>query len=294
MRFEWCVAVACLTVGLAGQGAQAQSPGAVRPGAYGGGFIEYMLGSGAEARPVAQAPVRYASGNRLADGRAPVPETLARAALAPQSGAYGVAPEPRMLHSGDRVPEERFEPRALPPVVAAPARAPIRLAALPSIPAMEPAVETIARAPDPRYARQVVAFDGPQRPGTIVVDTPGKFLYLVQPGHQAIRYGIGVGRPGFAWSGLKTISQKREWPDWTPPQEMIRRRPDLPRHMAGGPGNPLGARALYLGSSLYRIHGTNEPHTIGQNVSSGCIRMMNEDVIDLYERTPVGTRVEVL
>ena len=141
---------------------------------------------------------------------------------------------------------------------------------------------------------QVVAFDGPQRAGTIVVDTPGKFLYLVQPGHQAIRYGIGVGRPGFAWSGLKTISQKREWPDWTPPEEMIRRRPDLPRHMAGGPGNPLGARALYLGSSLYRIHGTNEPHTIGQNVSSGCIRMTNEDVTDLYDRVRVGARVIVI
>jgi lipoprotein-anchoring transpeptidase ErfK/SrfK len=281
MRFDWCVAIACLTAGLAGQGAQAQAQGAARPGAYGGGFIEYMLGGGPEARP---APVRYASSSRFADERA----------SARDPGVYGGFQAPRLLHSGDRVPEERFEARSEPPVRVAPDRAPQRLAALPQAGAMEPAVETIARAPDPRYARQVVSFDGPQRPGTIVVDTPGKFLYLVQPGHQAIRYGIGVGRPGFAWSGLKTISQKREWPDWTPPQEMIRRRPDLPRHMAGGPGNPLGARALYLGSSLYRIHGTNEPHTIGQNVSSGCIRMMNEDVIDLYERTPVGTRVEVL
>ncbi|GJE15841.1 putative L,D-transpeptidase ErfK/SrfK [Methylobacterium marchantiae] len=152
----------------------------------------------------------------------------------------------------------------------------------------------IERTPDPRYERQVVAFDGRQKPGSIVIDTQTKYLYLVQPGGQAIRYGIGVGRPGFVWSGMKTISQKREWPDWTPPAEMLQRRPDLPRHMAGGPANPLGARALYLGSSLYRIHGTNEPHTIGQSVSSGCIRMMNEDVIDLYERTPVGTKVEVL
>ena len=127
-----------------------------------------------------------------------------------------------------------------------------------------------------------------------MIDTSSKHLYLVQAGQRALRYGIGVGRPGFAWSGLKTVSRKAEWPDWTPPSEMLARRPDLPRHMAGGPENPLGARALYLGSSLYRIHGTNEPHTIGQNVSSGCIRMMNEDVIDLYERTPVGTRVEVL
>ena len=152
----------------------------------------------------------------------------------------------------------------------------------------------IARALDPQYQRQEVTFTGAQRPGTIVIDTPAKHLYLVQPGHRAIRYGIGVGRPGFAWNGLKTVSRKAEWPDWTPPPEMLARRPDLPRHMEGGPGNPLGARALYLGSSLYRIHGTNEPHTIGQSVSSGCIRMMNEDVTDLYERVPVGTRVEVL
>ncbi|KQP42703.1 hypothetical protein ASF49_02380 [Methylobacterium sp. Leaf104] len=281
MRFDWCVAIACLTAGLAGQGAQAQQ-GPARPGAYGGGFIEYMLGGGQDARPAAPAPVRYVS--RPADERA----------AARDPGLYGVAPAPRQLHSGDRVPEERVERRETLPIAAAFLRPPVRVAAPPSAQGMEPAVESITRAPDPRYARQVVSFDGPQRPGTIVVDTPGKFLYLVQPGHQAIRYGIGVGRPGFAWSGLKTISQKREWPDWTPPEEMIRRRPDLPRHMSGGPGNPLGARALYLGSSLYRIHGTNEPHTIGQNVSSGCIRMMNEDVIDLYERTPVGTRVEVL
>jgi len=110
---------------------------------------------------------------------------------------------------------------------------------------------------------------------------------------RATRYGVGVGRPGFEWSGVKTISRKEEWPDWTPPPEMLARRPDLPRHMEGGSANPLGARALYLGSSLYRIHGTNEPGTIGQNVSSGCIRMMNEDVVDLYERVPVGTRVIV-
>ncbi len=109
-----------------------------------------------------------------------------------------------------------------------------------------------------------------------------------------MRYGIGVGRPGFSWSGVKTISRKAEWPDWTPPAEMLARRPDLPRHMDGGPANPLGARALYLGSSLYRIHGTNEPETIGTNVSSGCIRMMNEDVIDLYGRVGVGTRVIVM
>ncbi|MBD8905495.1 L,D-transpeptidase [Methylorubrum zatmanii] len=167
-----------------------------------------------------------------------------------------------------------------------------RFAALPIQQAPEPSA--VARAIDSRFSRQVVAYDGPGRPGGIVIDTNAKFLYLIQPAGQAIRYGIGVGRPGFVWTGTKTITAKREWPDWTPPAEMLRRRPDLPRHMAGGPGNPLGARAMYLGTSLFRIHGTNEPHTIGQNVSSGCIRMMNEDVIDLYERTSVGTRVEVI
>jgi lipoprotein-anchoring transpeptidase ErfK/SrfK len=139
-----------------------------------------------------------------------------------------------------------------------------------------------------------VAYDGPQRPGTIVIDTPNKFLYLVQPSGRASRYGIGVGRQGFMWSGLKQVSRKAEWPGWTPQPEMLRRRPDLPRHMEGGPANPLGARALYLGSSLYRIHGTNEPNTIGQNVSSGCIRMTNEDVTDLYCRVGIGTKVVVM
>ncbi|MCC2107287.1 MAG: L,D-transpeptidase [Hyphomicrobiales bacterium] len=144
------------------------------------------------------------------------------------------------------------------------------------------------------YLRAEVDYKTSERPGTIVVDTRDKHLYLVQEGGRAIRYGIGVGRPGFTWAGVKTITRKAEWPGWTPPPEMIKRRPDLPRHMEGGPENPLGARALYLGSSLYRIHGTNEPYTIGQNVSSGCIRMMNHDVEDLYDRVRVGTKVIVL
>ncbi len=173
----------------------------------------------------------------------------------------------------------------------------VRSAAPPSdahLAAYAPApVQQPQRALDPTYARIEVSYDGPETPGTIVVDTPSKFLYFVHGRGMATRYGVGVGRPGFEWSGVKTISRKEEWPDWTPPAEMLARRPDLPRHMEGGPANPLGARALYLGSSLYRIHGTNEPGTIGQNVSSGCIRMMNEDVIDLYERVPVGTRVVV-
>jgi lipoprotein-anchoring transpeptidase ErfK/SrfK len=147
---------------------------------------------------------------------------------------------------------------------------------------------------DPQFLRQVVEYDGSEKPGSIVIDTPHRFLYLVQDGGTALRYGIGVGRPGFSWAGVKTVSMKREWPDWRPPDEMLKRRPDLPRYMPGGPENPLGARALYLGSSLYRIHGSNEPWTIGTAVSSGCIRMRNEDVIDLYNRVPVGARVVVL
>lgn len=155
-----------------------------------------------------------------------------------------------------------------------------------------PGQTDVRREIDPMYKRQEVEYSGAQ-PGSIVIDTGSKFLYYVKGDGRAIRYGIGVGRPGFEWSGVKTISRKAEWPDWTPPPEMLARRPDLPRFMPGGPANPLGARALYLGSSLYRIHGTNEPYTIGQNVSSGCIRMMNEDVTDLYDRVDVGARVVV-
>ena len=156
------------------------------------------------------------------------------------------------------------------------------------------AYEPYQRAFDPRYNRQVVDYQGSESAGTIVIDTPNKFLYLVQGDGTALRYGVGVGRPGFTWSGVKTISAKKEWPAWTPPPEMLARRPDLPRHMEGGPENPLGARAMYLGTSLYRIHGSNEPWTIGTNVSSGCIRMRNEDVIDLYGRVSVGTKVVVI
>jgi lipoprotein-anchoring transpeptidase ErfK/SrfK len=152
----------------------------------------------------------------------------------------------------------------------------------------------IERVLDPRFQKQEVAYNGPHRPGTIVIDTPSKFIYLVQENGRALRYGIGVGRPGFEWAGIKSVTRKAEWPDWTPPAAMLKRRPDLPRFMPGGPDNPMGARAMYLGSSLYRIHGTNEPHTIGQAVSSGCIRMTNEDVTDLYNRVRVGMRVIVI
>jgi lipoprotein-anchoring transpeptidase ErfK/SrfK len=153
----------------------------------------------------------------------------------------------------------------------------------------------MARPPvDPKYDRQLVDYRSEEKPGTIVIDTPHHFLFLVQDNGKAMRYGIGVGRPGFTWEGVKTISAKKEWPDWRPPPEMIQRRPDLPRYMAGGPENPLGARAMYLGSTVYRIHGSNEPWTIGSNVSSGCIRLRNADVIDLYGRVQVGTKVVVM
>ena len=145
-----------------------------------------------------------------------------------------------------------------------------------------------------RLKRQVVSYSSREAPGTIIIDTPNTYLYLVMGHGQAMRYGIGVGRDGFTWSGTQSITKKAEWPDWTPPPEMIARQPYLPRQMAGGPGNPLGARAMYLGGTIYRIHGTNAPGTIGTRVSSGCIRLTNEDVADLYSRVNVGTKVVVL
>jgi lipoprotein-anchoring transpeptidase ErfK/SrfK len=160
---------------------------------------------------------------------------------------------------------------------------------------------------NPAYLRKVVPYDTPEAPGTIVIDTGARYLYHVQDGGVAVRYGVGVGRTGFSWSGAATIGDKQEWPDWYPPKEMFGRQPELMEQMgelpggpgmAGGPGNPLGARALYLyqgrKDTLYRIHGTFEPWTIGTNVSSGCIRMINQDAMDLYDRTPIGTKVVVL
>ncbi|AWN37049.1 L,D-transpeptidase [Methylobacterium radiodurans] len=289
-RVRWGLCAAALAAaGIAPAAAQsggyaAQQARYAEPGAYGGGLIEYLMtGSVPGGPPTA-------------------PQADRRARSYPSAAAYpGAAVYPGAAY-GAPVPGRSWQPErhaALPQAaVAAPRPDPYPGAADPmAYPApqvADPRSERIERGLDPRFQRQEVAYPGPQRPGTIVVDTPNKFLYLVQPGGRALRYGIGVGRPGFTWAGLKTVSRKAEWPDWTPPKEMLSRRPDLPRHMVGGPENPLGARALYLGSSLYRIHGTNEPHTIGQSVSSGCIRMMNADVVDLYERVPVGTRVEVL
>ncbi|MGJ3263744.1 MAG: L,D-transpeptidase [Salinarimonas sp.] len=182
---------------------------------------------------------------------------------------------------------------APPPAAAGPARAvPPQEARRPApqVAAVQPGGGAVADV----FRRQTVSYGGPHGPGTIVVDTRNKFLYLVQEGGTALRYGVGVGREGFAWRGTERVTRKAEWPDWRPPAAMRRRQPELPAFMPGGPSNPLGARALYLGDTLYRIHGTNEPGSIGRAMSSGCIRMMNEDVMDLYQRVRIGTRVVVL
>jgi lipoprotein-anchoring transpeptidase ErfK/SrfK len=228
-------------------------------GNYGGGFIEMLM-----------------------TGRDPTPQGRGAAVYNRPGGysAYGQGARAPAGYEADPFEQTR-QPRA-------PGR---RMAALGEPIAAERPIERVI---DPRFLKQEVAYDGPHKPGTVIIDTPQRFLFLVQPGGRALRYGIGVGRPGFSWAGMKTVSRKAEWPTWTPPPEMLKRRPDLPRFMAGGPENPMGARAMYLGSSLYRIHGTNEPHTIGQAVSSGCIRMTNDDVTDLYERVRVGAKVLVI
>lgn len=223
-------------------------------GNLGGGFIEYMMTGGAPA-PRHGGPI------------------------------YNVPPQPTYVRPVQR------QALASPYLEDDPLQQP---GLAPRGPRRDRAAAPIEPGFDPRFEKQEVSYPGNHAPGTIVIDTPNKYLYLVQGNGRALRYGIGVGRPGFEWAGVKTISMKREWPDWRPPEQMLKRRPDLPRHMAGGPENPLGARAMYLGSSLYRIHGTNEPETIGRAVSSGCIRMRNEDVVDLYGRVRVGTRVVVI
>ncbi|MEA2895520.1 MAG: hypothetical protein QOJ84_1135 [Bradyrhizobium sp.] len=204
-----------------------------------------------------------------------------RAAVALGALAAGVV---AFSGSAGAAPLQLFPFFMTPPVQAAP-----QLQAPPQADEDGVAIEMPAR-----LKRQVVSYSTREAPGTIIIDTPNTYLYLVLGGGQAVRYGIGVGRDGFTWAGTQSITKKAEWPDWTPPPEMIARQPYLPRQMAGGPGNPLGARAMYLGGTIYRIHGTNAPGTIGTRVSSGCIRLTNEDVADLYSRVNVGTRVVVL
>ena len=163
-----------------------------------------------------------------------------------------------------------------------------------SAPRYDTTVTSDAEVMPAHLRRQIVAYPTREAPGTIVVDTPNTYLYYVIGNGRAVRYGIGVGREGFTWSGVQSVARKQEWPDWHPPADMVARQPYLPRFMAGGPGNPLGARALYLGNSIYRIHGTNDPSSIGKRMSSGCIRMTNEDAIDLYNRVNLGAKVVVL
>jgi lipoprotein-anchoring transpeptidase ErfK/SrfK len=205
----------------------------------------------------------------------------------------GGRPQPNDDDRGLRPPESVGAPTggtgAMQPPVGADGR-PVSLAALP--PEEQPEVAPVQLSPNLR--RQEVTFPTKEPAGTLIVDTPNTYLYYVLGGGRAIRYGVRVGRDGFTWTGVQKISRKAEWPDWHPPPEMIDRQPYLPRFMAGGPGNPLGARAMYLGNTVYRIHGTNQPSTIGKFVSSGCIGMLNEDVSDLFDRVKVGTRVVVL
>jgi lipoprotein-anchoring transpeptidase ErfK/SrfK len=204
-----------------------------------------------------------------------------RAAVALGALAVGVV---AFSASATAAPLQLFPFFMTPPVQAAP-----QLQAPPQVDEDGVAIELPAR-----LKRHVVSYSTREAPGTIIIDTPNTYLYLVMGNGQAMRYGIGVGRDGFTWAGTQSITKKAEWPDWTPPPEMIARQPYLPRQMAGGPGNPLGARAMYLGGTIYRIHGTNAPGTIGTRVSSGCIRLTNEDVADLYSRVNVGTKVIVL
>ncbi|MBM3608469.1 MAG: L,D-transpeptidase [Alphaproteobacteria bacterium] len=259
-----------------------------------------------ETAPPAQSARRAPAQPPRAAAPVVAPQRVQHAA-APSRGQYGGGFIEMLMTGRDPTPsrgaiyhapqmQQRVRPQAVAPAPA-PRREPVRAAA-PRAPQMQANLAMPDMRPqrlvDPRYMKQEVDYRSPHKPGTIVVDTPNRFLYLVLGNGRALRYGIGVGRPGFEWAGRKSVTRKAEWPDWRPPPEMLKRRPDLPRFMAGGPDNPMGARALYLGSSLYRIHGTNEPETIGQNVSSGCIRMMNDDVIDLYGRVRVGTAVIVI
>jgi lipoprotein-anchoring transpeptidase ErfK/SrfK len=229
----------------------------------GGGFIEFLFG-GAAREPAVQRAYQPGAEYQTDARGYPQPPAMQQAFASPAGQQYA-PPQPGSANYA-------------------------------SAPAYAPSSDGDMAHPqvDPQFDRQEVDYRSDEKPGTVIIDTPHHFLFLVEDNGRALRYGIGVGRPGFTWAGVKTVSAKKEWPDWYPPSEMIARRPDLPRYMAGGPENPLGARALYLGSTLYRIHGSNEPWTIGTNVSSGCIRLRNADVIDLYGRVAVGAKVVVM
>jgi lipoprotein-anchoring transpeptidase ErfK/SrfK len=219
----------------------------------------------------------------------PVAGKVAVVAIAVAALGYGLLSHPASVQ-----PVRKPSPRQVllpPPPPPAPARVSVPTPAFAAAPQVE--IQKTADVPG-RLVRQVVDYVSHEAPGTVVIDTGDTFLYLVLNPRQAMRYGIGVGREGFTWSGEQAVARKTEWPDWRPPADMLSRQPYLPRFMAGGPGNPLGARAMYLGETEYRIHGTNKPDTIGKRVSSGCIRLTNEDVADLYERVKIGAKVIVL
>jgi lipoprotein-anchoring transpeptidase ErfK/SrfK len=257
-----------------------------RGGGLGGGFIEFLAGGGARRAAAPAAPSMQSAYQPAPAASRPPPPSESLPPLSPLTPAEAATLTPAQAAAlGIDLPPA---PVARPEVILRPAPA--------AIPATAPAGTGAVEHPpiDPKFDRQVVAYTGGELPGTIIIDTPNKFLYLVEQDGKALRYGIGVGRQGFTWAGVKEITAKREWPDWIPPDDMLNRQPNLPRFMAGGPENPLGARAMYLGSTLYRIHGSNEPWTIGSNVSSGCIRLRNADVIDLYDRVKLGTKVVVM
>lgn len=237
-------------------------------------------------------------GKRAKRGKAeplalPMVARVAIGAVAVAALGYGLLSRPAGVQPMRKPSAPQAMASSTPVYVAAPVRA--------SAPAPAPVAPPAPPAEPPKAAdgpealvRQVVDYASRQPPGTVIIDTKNTFLYFVLNDTQALRYGIGVGREGFTWSGEQTVARKAEWPDWRPPDEMVSRQPYLPRFMAGGPGNPLGARAMYLGETEYRIHGTNKPDTIGKRVSSGCIRLTNEDVVDLYDRVKVGAKVIVL
>src|SRR3954471_20303010 len=227
----------------------------------------------------------------------PMVARVAIGAVAVAALGYGLLSRPLSVQPDRKPSAPQAQASSTPVYVATPVHvsAPAPAPAPAPIPAPAPLVEPPKAADGPgALVRQVVDYTSRQAPGTVIIDTKNTFLYFVLNDAQAMRYGIGVGREGFTWSGEQSVARKAEWPDWHPPAEMVTRQPYLPRFMAGGPGNPLGARAMYLGETEYRIHGTNKPDTIGKRVSSGCIRLTNEDVVDLYERVKVGAKVIVL
>ncbi|MCK1739347.1 L,D-transpeptidase [Bradyrhizobium sp. 139] len=225
----------------------------------------------------------------------PMVARVAIGAVAVVALGYSLLSRPASVQPIRKPSAPQAQASSTPVYVATPVHAAAPVPAPAPIPAPAPLVEPPKAADGPgAFVRQVVDYTSRQTPGTVIIDTGNTFLYFVLNDRQAIRYGIGVGREGFTWSGEQTVARKAEWPDWHPPVEMVSRQPYLPRFMAGGPGNPLGARAMYLGETEYRIHGTNKPDTIGKRVSSGCIRLTNEDVVDLYERVKVGAKVIVL